>query len=154
MADKVKSKMDYKKMTTKELLSLISDQAINEEINEGHKLIIQDVVKELFEKKCEKYKKVSYCVVKKFNDHYCDSCCDDMKQTCNCDNECQFQSYSRSRIMRYLRKGEGGTTELPHENFPNQLHENQLKMFEQNGSYGVDTFRKTYVITKIEDIEC
>ena len=47
--NEIKTKEDYKKMTTKDLLSLISEQALNVEVNEGHKLIIQDVLKALFD---------------------------------------------------------------------------------------------------------
>ena len=49
--NEIKTKQDYKSMTKNELLSIISEQALNVEVNEGHKLIIQDVVKALFDQK-------------------------------------------------------------------------------------------------------
>ena len=138
--NEIKTKEDYKKMTTKELLSIISEQALNVEVNEGHKLIIQDVVKELFDKNiCEKYRKVSYYVVRKFNDCSCTECGLDLKMTCDCDPGSSLWSYPRVRIMPVRKNGE----------FPNVLQPCCINN-EENRS--IDSYRKTYVITKIEDI--
>lgn len=53
--------MDYKSMSSKDLIHLISNQALGQNITENNKLIIQDCCKELFEKKVEvKYKKITY----------------------------------------------------------------------------------------------
>ncbi len=52
--------MDYKKMTADELIRIISNKALNKTLKENDKLVIQDCCKELFEKKCHKYKKITY----------------------------------------------------------------------------------------------
>jgi hypothetical protein len=52
--------MDYKNMNAEELIRIISNKALNKTMKENDKLIIQDCCKELFEKKCHKYKKITY----------------------------------------------------------------------------------------------
>ena len=52
--------MDYKKMNSKELLHLISNQVSEQQVSEQNKLVIQDCCKELFNKKCKKYVKITY----------------------------------------------------------------------------------------------
>tara|TARA_R110002051_G_scaffold266727_1_gene326529 strand:+ start:437 stop:895 length:459 start_codon:yes stop_codon:yes gene_type:complete len=150
------TKMDYKKMNTKELLSLISEQVINEEINENHKLIIQDVLKELFVKKCEKYKFVHYVVVKIPNNYHCEHCCEDFEQKCNCDGQGEFMSYHRKRVIKYITDNDVdiGTCRCPQETFPHMLYEQNVKEYNRFGTCSIDEFKKTYIITKIEDIEC
>ena len=138
--NEIKTKEDYKKMTTKDLLSLISEQALNVEVNEGHKLIIQDVVKQLFNNnRCQKYRKVSYYVVRKFNDCSCGECGLDLEATCDCDAESSLMSYPRVRIMPVRKDG----------NFPNVLPPRYVN---KEADRSIDSYKKTYVITKIEDI--
>ena len=138
--NEIKTKEDYKKMTTKDLLSLISEQALNVEVNEGHKLIIQDVVKQLFNNnRCQKYRKVSYYVVKKLNDCCCGECGQDLEMTCNCEPPSALMSYHRVRIMPVRKEGV----------FPDVLRTCYLN---KEAHRAIDDDRKTYVITKIEDI--
>ena len=64
-------------MTADELIHLISNQALNENMKEQHKLVIQDCCKELFKKKetlC-KYKKITYVKSKAYFDESCDELC-------------------------------------------------------------------------------
>tara|TARA_R100000951_G_C2626907_1_gene176304 strand:- start:692 stop:1087 length:396 start_codon:yes stop_codon:yes gene_type:complete len=54
--------VDYKKMSADELIHLISNKALNKNMKENDKLVIQDCCKELFKKKetIAKYKKIKY----------------------------------------------------------------------------------------------
>jgi hypothetical protein len=140
MDNKVESKMDYKKMNTKELLSLISEQVINEEINDGHKLIIQDVLKELFIKKCEKYKKVHYTRTKLTHE----------------DNEIDLKTSKKVKIMEYITERTDDNFETTH--FPLAISKDQIEEVEEKGCL-VYTWLENYdayhyVIYKVEDIEC
>jgi len=59
-------------MSADEIIHLISNQALNKDVKESHKLIIQDCCKELFKKKetIKKYKKITYLHSKiVFEDH-------------------------------------------------------------------------------------
>ena len=64
-------------MTADELIHLISNQALNENMKEQHKLVIQDCCKELFKKKLTlcKYKKITYLKSKAHFDESCDELC-------------------------------------------------------------------------------
>jgi len=54
--------VDYKKMSADELIHIISNKALNKNMKENDKLVIQDCCKELFKKKetLQKYKKIKY----------------------------------------------------------------------------------------------
>ena len=53
--------MDYKNMSSKDLIHLISNQVLGQNITENNKLVIQDCCKELFEKKVEcGFKRITY----------------------------------------------------------------------------------------------
>tara|TARA_R110000822_G_scaffold289725_2_gene411064 strand:+ start:1030 stop:1440 length:411 start_codon:yes stop_codon:yes gene_type:complete len=135
--------MDYKNMDTKELLQMISEQVSKEEINEGDKLIIQNVLKELFEKKCEKYKKVHYTRTKLIQD----------------DDELELSSSKKVRIMEYIpkRNDDRGIEET---HFPLAISKAQIEEIEETGCLiytwccdGVCGTNHQYTIYKVEDIE-
>ena len=138
------TKMDYKKMNTKELLSLISEQVINEEINENHKLIIQDVLKELFVKKCEKLKKVYYTRTKLIHD----------------DDELEQRTSKKVKIMEYItERNDDRGIEKTH--FPLAISKEQIEEVEEEGCliyswghFGACDTCYQYTIYKVEDIEC
>jgi hypothetical protein len=155
--------MDYKNMDTKELLQMISEQVSKEEINEGDKLIIQNVLKELFEKKCsKKYVKVTYYKIKRNTDRYvcptgnCGGClcgnCDDDDHTkhplikCECKNQPKISH--RSLICRIVMSSWGFFS-------PSRrtIAENVIERFNDNKYYIEDMGITRICIQKIEDIE-
>ena len=125
--------MDYKKMKTDEIIHLISNQALNKNMTENNKLIIQNCCKELFEKKC-KYKKIYYLKNKASMNEHDDLVCRTVEQI---------------RIVEIL---EYHRAEDP---FPQYLHH---KALEDAIKIKYFTFKNcciediSYTILKIEDI--
>ena len=152
------TKMDYKKMNTKELLSLISEQVINEEINENHKLIIQDALKELYVKKCSIYKKISYQKLEYISERYdCplgkDNECECLhpKIKCECRDECVSNRMKMTWNTRICEVRDGYMSFVPHRM---GIGHRVIEMFEKNGYYVEDFTGYNLNIMKIEDIEC
>jgi len=142
------NKMDYKKMDTKELLHEISNVCDKEEIVDGDKLVIQNITKELFNKKCEKYKKVYYIrhkIVKKE--------CDE-GDGCDWEEHSLISSY-KEKIIEYDTYSSS--------DFPNKLTKDHYKSFKKDGILVVrcrawngekqEVKYYHFTIYKIEDIE-
>lgn len=154
------TKMDYKKMNTQELLSLISEQVINEEINENHKLIIQDVLKELFVKKCSRYKKISYQKLRNLPDRYecplfkdANHDCDVFthpKLKCDCRENCVSNNMEITWHTCICEVRGSYSSFIP---FRSVIGDRPVKMFEDNGFYVEDFAGYNLNIMKIEDIE-
>ena len=131
--------MDYKKMKTKELLHLISNQIDNQEVNENNKLVIQDSLKELFNKKCNCVK-CYYVKIKKM-DQSC-NCCGDELICKECDCEHNLTSYRRERIVEVCDKPK----------FPAGINEIQVKQVKEKGYLDIDTYFASFVVYKVEDV--
>jgi len=155
--------MDYKSMNDSDLIHLISNQILNQNITENNKLVIQDCCKELFIKKCDKYKKVTYTVIKKPNSgrNECD-CCGSPLMDCiqetfmntdtlyECDCERENMDYDRTRIMP---TSEGaGVSGNPMMDFPFMIYLQQIKCYDEGRTCIIHNRKKTYVVTKIEGI--
>ena len=164
MADKVKSKMDYKKMTTKELIHLISNQVDGEKVSEQNKLVIQDCCKALYDIKCAKYVKVSYQKYNYIGKRYkcpCDrSECQlpDNKHPiikCGCRYESDIVSNRiKMQFMTSICKIDdepGKRTFIPR---ISHIGFGVIKEFNDRGFYIEDFYGYDLNILKIEDIEC
>ena len=121
-------------MSADDLIHLISNQALNKEINENHKLVIQDCCKELFKKKetIKKYRKITYLHSKvKF-----------------CDEEQEYicQTKTKTRIVEIEDNNNCG-------DFPEKLHHScitrHVKYVTLHNSGCHD---QTFTIIEMEDI--
>ena len=139
--------MDFKKMDSKELLHLISNKCDKEEINDGDKLVIQNITKELFNKKCEKYKKV-YFIRTKIKQY-------DVCEDCGEAEDPELMSSNKVRIIKYDDKNSHLS------NFPfiltkrryDEWAEDGISMIECLERDGEKKIRHHFLIYKIEDIE-
>ena len=155
-------------MNAEELIHLISNQALNENMKEQHKLVIQDCCKELFKKKCDKpYKIVEYEVILKpycktpsckycgdvlldcFHDMYSNNDCEHFNPF-NCDCEENPINYKRRRVIRTDR--EAGTRENPSQDFPHMICERDIEKFNSDGYVFRHNGDKSYMISSIKDI--
>lgn len=125
-------------MKTDEIIHLISNQALNKDMTENNKLIIQNCCKELFEKKC-KYKKIYYLKNKaSMNEH------DDL--VCRTEEKTRIVEITGDEIF------DDGDDLYP---FPQYLHH---KALESAIKIKYFTFKNcciediSYTILKIEDI--
>ena len=129
--------MDYKKMTADELIRIISNKALNKTLKENDKLVIQDCCKELFEKKCNKYKKFTYVKSKAYFDESDELC---------------VSSKLKTRIVEI----EG--PDIPfskRKHFPNGIYHTAIENFEEGEQHTLTISQgsdEKYVIIKIEDI--
>ncbi len=147
-----KSKINYKSMKTDELIHLISNQILNKDITENNKLVIQNCCKELFTKKCNKYKKVTY-IKSRTNFQYC-RCCKSSQDNWECDN-CGAdksdigENTVKTKICEVV---DNDSFTL----FPKQISDSIIGKFEARGYYNVDEGRinsyTTYTIIKIESV--
>lgn len=147
-----KSKINYKTMESDELIHLISNQILNENITENNKLVIQNCCKELYTKKCEKYKKVTY-VKSRNNLQYCRCCSSSQEEwTCqNCDSSKDDMGLNKvkTRICEVTSNANFNT-------FPKEISSEMINKYERHGYYNVDDgcscSYKAYTIIKIESI--
>ena len=155
-------------MTEDELIHLISNQALNQNVKEQHKLVIQDCCKELFKKKCDKpYKIVEYEVIVKPHSKpptckYCGEplmdCHTELMRDCcsydfnpyQCDCGETSMNYSRTRVMMTDR--DAGSRENPICEFPRMILEAHIEEFKNSGIVFLNMSEKTYVIKSIKDI--
>jgi len=131
--------VDYKKMSADELIHIISNKALNKNMKENDKLVIQDCCKELFEKKqtISKYKKIKYVHSK-----YYWSVCDET------DN---IHTKIKSRIVQVV----SDIDEEDNVPFPEKIHHKVLERLEEEkyivfGNYG--DYQHTYTILEVEDL--
>tara|TARA_R110000824_G_scaffold205337_1_gene390169 strand:- start:1065 stop:1544 length:480 start_codon:yes stop_codon:yes gene_type:complete len=145
-----KSKINYNSMKTDDLIHLISNQILNEEITENNKLVIQDCCKELFTKKCDKYKKITY-VKSRTNFQYC-RCCGSSQvnwecESCDASNDDIGRNSVKTRICEVVHHD-------GFHQFPKQITRSIIEKFDRLGHYSHDEGTKnsytTYTIIKIE----
>ena len=122
-------------MTADELIRIISNKALNKTLKENDKLVIQSCCKELYEKKCNKYKKITYVKSKAYY---------------NDDDELCVSTKRRWRIVEV----EGPDIEYSDRgNFPNSIYHSVIEGFNDDNeitiSYGRDV---KYLILEVEDI--
>jgi len=142
-------------MNDSDLIHLISNQILNQNVTENNKLVIQDCCKELFIKKCDKYKKVTY-IRSRSNCVICFKC-GSSQEAWNCDNcsaSCDDIAPNRvkTRIVEVIDKG--GTFKG---HFPEYIYKTIIDKFEECGYYNFDDGEsgcciKTYTIIKIGNI--
>jgi len=126
--------MNYKKMNADELIHLISNQALNKDVKESHKLIIQDCCKELFKKKetIKKYKKITFVDSRVFWDGEEEEMC--------------CRTKVKTRIVEIV-------SEASEEGFPQKLHHSVL---ERDDKYIVfhnsECHDRTFTILEVKDI--
>lgn len=129
-------------MNADELIHLISNQALNQNVKEQHKLVIQDCCKELFNKKntIAKYKKITYlCSKSKYDAE---------------DDEHICMTRTKTRIVEIVGADENMEAfDIP---FPEKLHHKVLERLDQGEKYisfhNLNEHQTSYTILEVEDI--
>ena len=132
--------MDYKNMSSKDLIHLISNQALGQNITENNKLVIQDCCKELFEKKnmITPYKRITY-----------------IKNKADIDEDGQL--FCRSKIKKRIIEvvGNEGYDENHIIEFPKMIHYKTLERMDTEKCIifqNCEMNDVSYTILEVEDI--